>query len=256
MTRHLLGFVIVGIVLAALVASFSSLAYKEKEKELVTPTAFLQTLTMPGKLSNDHSALQNDCGACHTAVKGPSPAKCMGCHATNENFTVWPELNFHLAIPNCRACHEEHKGSGTIATNMNHNFIAEMSFNELFANGGTLSGSLQEMSIQENKGHTEKELRCASCHLHSEPHKEMFGQQCGSCHKTDNWMIASFRHPPSTSTVCAQCHRAPPCHFTDHFKRVCGPAAGQPNAKVSECNSCHQVPEWNLIKGVGWYKTH
>jgi len=244
MTRYLVGFIAGGTVLAVLVASFSSLAHKEGGVESGTLTNFLQLLSMPGELSSDHRALKNDCSACHTSITGPSPAKCMGCHANNENFTAWPELNFHLASPNCGACHEEHKDRAEIATNMDHNFIAEMSFDQLVVNGGIPGGSLQE------------QLRCASCHLHSEPHNTMFGQQCGSCHETDRWMIADFRHPASTSTVCAQCHRAPSCHFTDHFKRVCGPVAGQRNAKVSECNSCHEVPEWNLIKEVGWYKSH
>lgn len=251
MTRYVIVFLVL-----ALASGFVTLVYMQAEGEPVTRTAFLQKLAMPGELSNDHSTLQNDCGACHTAVKGPSAAKCMACHANNENFTIWPELKFHLAVPDCRVCHEEHTNTGAILTKMNHDFVAEMGFKELMSKSGPVEKNLNQIPMQGVTIYTEKDLRCASCHLHSDAHEEMFGQRCGYCHQTDHWMISSFRHPSSASTMCAQCHRAPPCHFTDHFERVCGPVAGQPKAEVRECDACHQVPNWNLIKGAGWYKTH
>ena len=63
-------------------------------------------------------------------------------------------------------------------------------------------------------------LRCATCHAESDAHRGMFGSDCGACHGTRGWMIPEYRHPSSTSSDCAQCHRAPPCHHTPHFKRV------------------------------------
>lgn len=246
--RVVLGFFTVALIVI-------TVTYIERNGSLAAQTSHLQELTMPGQLSNDHSGLKDDCSACHTSKKGPSPAKCMGCHAQNENFEVWPELKFHLAYPDCRNCHEEHVGDGVIATKMSHNFIAKMSLGEILTDV-SLTDNLKTISDLVETDRADKSLRCASCHLRRDPHNEMFGQECGSCHEIDNWVIESFRHPSSASTVCAQCHSAPPCHFTDHFKQVCGPAAGQPNADVRDCHSCHQTPEWNLIKGAGWYKTH
>ncbi len=66
------------------------------------------------------------------------------------------------------------------------------------------------------------------------------------------WVIPEYRHPSNTSTD----FRAPPCHRTSHFGRVCATVAGKPNAAVRDCHACHQVTAWNNIRGVGWYQSH
>ncbi len=99
-------------------------------------------------------------------------------------------------------------------------------------------------------------LQCATCHAERDAHRGMFGSDCGACHGASGWVIPEYRHPSNASTDCAQCHRAPPCHLTSHFTRVCGPVAGKPNAEVRDCHSCHQVTAWNNIKGFGWYQSH
>jgi hypothetical protein len=259
-----------GISLIALFVSFSVITYSQKESEQFTPIASWQKLASPGELSTSHRHLGDDCSACHTAIKGPSPVKCMACHATDERFLVWPELQFHLAVPDCRGCHQEHLGTGSIDTKMDHNLIADMSLKELLIYSSeieqvleqTPSDRVTELStdqVDTLAGHSmasQAELRCVTCHLRRDVHRKMFGQQCRSCHNTQVWMISEYRHPSAASTVCSQCHRAPPCHFTPHFKKVCAKVAGQLNAVVSDCHSCHQLPSWNSIKGAGWYESH
>lgn len=259
-----------GILIIALIFSFSAFMGNQEDSELLIPIASWQKLASPGELSTYHSHLRDDCSACHTAIKGPSPAKCMACHANNESLLVWPELQFHWAIPDCRGCHKEHLGTGSIATIMDHNLIAEMSLKQVLKHTAeikqvleqTPSKQVAELStdpVDPLAGHlkvSEAKLRCASCHLERDTHSGMFGLQCNGCHNTQAWMISEYRHPSNTSTNCSQCHRAPPCHFTSHFRRVCVPVAGQLNATVRDCHSCHQVPSWNSIKGVGWYKSH
>lgn len=220
-----------GIFLMVMIIGFFVVTGNLVESELFA----WQNLASPGELSTSHSLLKNDCGACHTAVKGPSPEKCMACHLTDERLSSWPALKFHLAVPDCRRCHREHLGTGSIATKMDHNQI----------------GPLTVPIIT-----SEAELRCVACHLERDPHTGMFGPQCSSCHNTQTWIISKYRHPSDASTDCSQCHRAPPCHQTEHFKRVCMPVAGQLNAIVPDCQLCHQVRSWNSIKGVGWYKSH
>ncbi len=259
-----------GISLIALFVSFSVITYSQNESELLTPVLSWQKLASPGELSASHSHLGDDCSACHTAIKGPSPVKCMACHATDERLSVWPELQFHLAVPSCRGCHREHLGTGSIDTKMDHNLIADMSLKELLIHASEIEQALEqplsdrvtELSTDRDDTLTgpsmasEAELRCATCHLRRDAHSGMFGLQCSSCHNTQVWMISAYRHPLDASTVCSQCHRVPPCHRTSHFKRVCATVAGQLDAKVDDCHSCHQVPSWNSIKGVGWYKSH
>ncbi len=220
-----------GVALIVLVLGLFVITLSQNDSTLMAAGMSWQKLASPGQLSTGHSHLEGDCSACHTTIKGPSTAKCLACHAADERLSIWPELQFHKAAPDCRACHREHQGTGSIGTTMNHDRI-----------GHTVV--------------TEAELRCVTCHLRRDTHDGMFGQQCDSCHETQRWAISEYRHPAATSSSCSQCHRAPPCHFTSHFKKVCGPVAGQLNAIVSDCHSCHQLPSWNSIKEVGWYKSH
>lgn len=258
------------ILFLTLIAVIAVILERSENGEPLAPISALQQLTSPGALSNAHQDLSKDCNACHTSVKGPSPAKCMACHLTTERLSVWPELQFHFAVPNCRGCHQEHQSTGSIKTKMDHKLIANMSFELLIKYDSELVQAVKQSPVvaeTDPASHVMngllaysnvdgQHLRCATCHLESEPHKRMFGLQCAACHNTQVWMIPEFRHPSNTSRLCSECHRAPPCHFTSHFKKVCSVAAEQPNAKVSDCHSCHKAPSWNLIEAAGWFKTH
>jgi len=229
-----------------------------------------QRLAIPGPLSAAHHHLEKDCGACHTAVEGASRSKCMACHASEERLLTWPALKFHASVPDCRACHPEHLGTPATSTRMNHVALAETGL-DFLASGDSevgrsaaqhLSSWVAESPVGGDGGRAsrvapaEAVLQCATCHAESDAHRGMFGNDCSACHGTSGWVIPDYRHPSSASTDCAQCHRAPPCHSTPHFKKVCATVAGQPNAAVRDCHDCHQVTAWNQIRGVGWYQSH
>ncbi len=253
-----------------LIGGLAVLWYGQPDSAPIKQVATWQQLASPGPLSAAHSRLKGDCGACHTAVTGPSRTKCIACHATEERLLIWPELMFHASVPDCRACHREHLGAGALSTQMDHVALARMGLG-LLASGESafdrsvaqhLSSWIAESPAGSDGGRAsrgapaEAVLRCATCHAKSDAHRGMFGSDCGACHGTSGWVIPDYRHPSSASTDCAQCHRAPPCHHTPHFKRVCATVAGEPNAAVRDCHSCHQVTAWNYIKGVGWYQSH
>ena len=42
-----------------------------------------QRAVRPGELSQPHAFLENNCAACHTAVKGVEAKNCIVCHADN-----------------------------------------------------------------------------------------------------------------------------------------------------------------------------
>ena len=229
-----------------------------------------QRLASPGDLSAAHRHLEGDCGACHTAVEGAARSKCMACHATEERLLTWPALTFHATVPDCRACHPEHLGTPASSMRMNHAALAEMGLDSLGRGdsevGRSVSHDLAEWIAEYPVGNggrratrvtpAEAVLRCAACHTERDAHRGMFGSDCAGCHATSVWSIPEYRHPSNASTDCAQCHRAPPCHQTPHFKTVCATVAGEPNAAVRDCHSCHQVTAWNQIRDVGWYQSH
>ncbi len=253
-----------------LIGGLALLWHAQPDDAPVKQLATWQRLASPGDLSAAHSRLEGDCGACHTTVTGASRTKCIACHATEERLLTWPELKFHASVRDCRACHREHLGASVLSTQMDHVALAEMGLG-LLASGESevgrsvaqhLSSWIAESPVGRDGRRAsrvapaEAVLRCATCHAKSDAHRGMFGSNCGACHGTSGWVIPEYRHPSSASTDCAQCHRAPPCHHTPHFTRVCMPVAGKPNAEVRDCHSCHQVTAWNQIRAVGWYQSH
>ena len=277
MGRHPLWFEMVltkrglgGVAAVTLAAGLAVFWNIQADGEPTMQLAVWQRFTSPGDLSAAHSHLEKDCGACHTAVKGASRSKCMACHVTDERLLTWPALKFHAAVPDCRACHTDHLGTPVASTRMHHVALAEMGLDLLAMGdsevGRSVSHHLAEWTAESEVGKGEGRenrlapvevvLQCATCHAERDAHRKMFGSDCGVCHTTSIWSIPEYRHPSSASMDCAQCHRAPPCHSTPHFKQVCATVAGQPNAAVRDCHSCHQVTAWNQIKSVGWYQSH
>jgi len=255
-----------GAVVVVLVGAIAWFWHAQPDDAPIKQLATWQRLASPGDLSAAHSRLEGDCGACHTTVVGASPTKCIACHATDERLLIWPQLTFHASVRDCQACHREHLGASALPTRMDHVALATMGL-KILASGESEVGRSDAQHLfnwiaespvvgASRLAPAEAVLRCATCHAAKDAHRGMFGNDCGTCHATSGWVIPEYRHPSNASTDCAQCHRAPPCHRTPHFERVCATVAGQPNAEVRDCHSCHQVTAWNNIKGVGWYQSH
>ena len=232
-----------------------------------------QRMASPGALSQAHSFLEHDCAACHTPTKGPEAGKCIACHANNESLLQRQPTAFHANVGSCRECHREHQGIDSRPAAMDHVALAEIGFRQVKADSRASSeGKLGRKQLldwidqhqpagHQSPGHSsftpqEALLNCAACHATKDRHVGLFGQDCASCHTTAKWTVPEFRHPPPTSTDCAQCHQAPPSHYMMHFKMISARVACQPNAKVNQCYLCHQTTSWNDIKKVGWYKHH
>lgn len=212
-----------------------------------------QRMVSPGPLSRTHSFLEQDCAACHTAVKGPEANNCIACHATNEALLATQTTAFHATVSDCRNCHVEHMGIEQRPIAMDHMV--------LFKLGDGFAPADKQVLLNRRPVHShitvqEAALNCSTCHSNQDPHRTFFGTDCASCHSTTLWSISEFRHSSAQSTDCAQCHQAPPSHFMEHFEMVSMKVAGVEHADVSQCFLCHQNNNWNDIKGVGWYKHH
>jgi hypothetical protein len=235
----------------------------------------------PGRLSESHAFLENDCAACHSAVTGVERSKCVACHASSVDVIGRQPSAFHASIRSCRGCHVEHQGTDTRPTRMDHAALARIGMREL---GAARPGSeprlmrdslvawlrRHDASADVSDAHpaitrAEMTLECASCHSNKDPHVKLFGRRCADCHGTTEWTIAAFIHPSPRSTVCAQCHQAPPSHSMMHFEMVDKPIVARGTAgangccadvQVNQCYRCHQTDAWNSIKGVGWVKVH
>jgi hypothetical protein len=259
MTKFLLVMALIAVGLAA--ATLTVLHFPRAQ-------AAVQDAVVPGKLSQSHAFLENNCAACHTPTKGVEAKNCIVCHAANKAILQRQPSAFHSDIAACAACHNEHQGRVSQTTKMDHAALAHIGVKQL-ANGSP-QNRIDAVSIkrwlEENNGKRqltnsnllpeEVLLNCVACHKTKDRHVGLFGTDCAQCHATSKWTIPEFRHPSTASQSCNQCHQAPPSHYMMHFKMISMKIARQPNADVPQCFLCHQTTSWNDIQGVGYYKHH
>jgi hypothetical protein len=217
----------------------------------------------PGPLSAKHAFLADRCESCHTPVKGIDAASCISCHAPAAAELGKQSTAFHAtAGRECRGCHVEHRGD-IRPTRMDHAALLQT---VVFSRDGGLTAQaiadqmtadLREfLGMPKSERRERAELDCANCHSNREPHRELFGRECETCHGINSWKIPGFLHPSPTSKDCAQCHQAPPSHYMGHFLMMDRTITGQEHASVNQCFLCHRTDSFNDIRGVGWMKHH
>jgi hypothetical protein len=180
-------------------------------------------LGSPGPLSTAHAKLSGDCQACHVPFRQVADVKCQGCHARDTGLLDRRDTAFHGEATACATCHVEHQGRQARISVMDH-------------------------------GRLRPETACAACHF--DRHQARFGTTCETCHRTETWKVAGYRHPSPRSKVCFDCHQPPPSHLMMHFEMMDRMVTGQKDATVEQCYRCHTTDHWNNIKDVGFLKHH
>lgn len=181
---------------------------------------FPSTMLSPGRLTNGHAQLKNNCTGCHEPFGGISNNKCIACHNlaeigkdTSENaLTVSgkKKILFHegLSSQSCIACHTDHKGVDA---------------------AGQLNGfkhALLSDPLLNN---------CVSCHaMPTDNLHRQVNASCINCHNTEAWKnVVKFNHSmllATDKTDCASCHQKP----EDNFHKTL----------LDNCNTCHSTEKW------------
>jgi len=179
----------------------------------------------PGELIKEHSAIRNDCLACHSLGKGISTEKCTGCHQPSFiglksvdgkplNMTNRKNNFLHNSIVKiqCVDCHTDHKG--------------------LSAQNATLIFKHRLLSVELQK-------ECTKCHLPQKPEDEihlLLINECSECHSTSVWKPSHFKHelPGNGNENCRSCHenKKP---SNDLHKQI---------GEVIQCVHCHTTNAW------------
>ena len=180
-------------------------------------------LASPGPLHAAHAGLSTNCAACHTPFRRPPDAACLGCHAAATALLARRATAFHAAAEGCAGCHTDHRGRVAPISRMDH-------------------------------ARLRPDMPCLSCHV--DRHGSRLGEACTTCHGVERWAVAGYRHPSAASTLCWECHAAPPSHLMMHFEMVDRAVTRQADARVDQCWRCHLPDAWNDIRGVGQYKHH
>ena len=250
----------IALVIAAVAAGTLSVLHFTRAQVAV------ERAVSPGKLSQPHAFLENNCAACHTPLKGVEAKNCIACHADNKTILQRQPSAFHADISTCGACHIEHQGHVPSTTKMDHVALARIGLKQSQNSPNAQKPARTALvawltrsdasPLAPQLQREESLLNCATCHQTKDRHFGLFGNDCAQCHGTAKWTVPEFRHPSPVSQSCAQCHQAPPSHYMMHFKMIDQAICGQPNAKVNQCFLCHQTTAWNDIRGIGFYKHH
>jgi hypothetical protein len=201
-------------------------------------------MVSPGPLSAGHTALNNDCFACHVPLLGATPERCISCHAIADigirDSLGKPleaskkSVRFHqgLADKNCLACHSDHP-----PPRLSH--VRRMHFTHESLEPG--------MARQ-----------CNTCHEApaTELHQKLADKDCSECHAVAGWSPSSYDH--DRYFVLAGPHQVEctTCHAAANFKTYScfGCHEHQPDAireehleegirNIDDCVRCHRNPE-------------
>jgi hypothetical protein len=220
-----------------------------------------ETLLMPGKLSNAHAKLEEDCKNCHDrSDRGRQSQLCLSCHKP-VGTDVAERRGFHGRLPGasdrmqCRACHSEHLGRDADIVKLSRDQFDHARTD--FALQGTHAGLPCESCHVRGKPFRDAPAECSACHRKQEPHEGKLGNDCARCHNSSTWREIRFDHEKTAfplrnkhqDVTCFSCHfgnrykdtplQCVSCHAPDDVHR------GERGAK---CADCHSTAGWKTTK--------
>jgi hypothetical protein len=220
-----------------------------------------ERLIMPGKLSEPHAKLEQDCGKCHQPFSQQGQnALCASCHKDVARDLA-EKIGFHgkrpeIASKDCRFCHTEHKGREADIVRFDRasfdhettNFKLEGRHARTDCGGCHLPG----------KKFREAKSDCVDCHKAASPHREQLGERCQDCHATTGWVqVKSYDHAktkfPLTGShqdvTCKSCHAGErwrgvavecvSCHLQQDVHKT---------RNGAKCEECHSTRRWADVR--------
>jgi Class III cytochrome C family len=144
----------------------------------VASAASIETLLMPGKVTNAHAKLESTCSNCHDRTnKVSQTALCLDCHKDVAG-DMQKRAGFHGRLPNvstlqCQGCHTEHQGrDADIVKFVTEQFDHQHTDFPLRDAHATLTcGGCH----QAGKKYREAPTTCVACHKKDEPHQGQLG---------------------------------------------------------------------------------
>lgn len=209
----------------------------EKRPNKSTQPNLKQLLLMPGKLTQSHAHLENQCSNCHVHFDTSQQAPlCLDCHKTIKQ-DVEDKTGYHGRLPQdelnrCSTCHSDHLGrEADIMRFDSDNFDHDQT-------DFKLEGKHAQQSCQSCHDNTHPkskkptflipEASCNNCH--QDPHEQRLSSECTDCHNQQGWQVKTFDHE-QTDFPLKDKHQKVACKSC-HVKDVSAPLATQ-------CSSCH-----------------
>jgi len=200
----------------------------------------------PGPLASAHTALADNCSACHDHGDHVDNARCAACHTdTGEEADFIGFARHHTyAHLACDGCHTEHHGpTPTPAVKKGVTFAAipcETCHTDLVARAVSLAdlpASVRgnQMDFPHAK-HPPKTLSCARCHpMTSRKAHDLAGpfeENCSACH-----------HGPGQREGCETCHKQAADYFAGTFQGRTVERGSHGRSDEVTCVACHQFDD-------------
>jgi len=220
----------------------------------------LETLLMPGPLSNAHKKHEHDCNQCHdTLDKKKLGQLCMQCH-DHKNILedVRGKKGFHGRLPaakitNCKHCHTEHKGRDAEIILLNPSTFDHTKTD--FVLKGIHAETGCTACHKKDRKYSEAKQDCYSCHEKSDAHDGKNGKKCGDCHSASGWKLSEFDHDSKTDFPLKGAHKdtnCSSCHINQKYKDTPDKCIGchkiqdiHRGGYGEKCDTCHTPVRWD-----------
>ncbi|MCB9332629.1 MAG: hypothetical protein H6574_16270 [Lewinellaceae bacterium] len=208
------------------------------------------------QLNGAHTAIANDCAACHNGNYNNTPNTCAGCHQADFNATTDPNHVTNQFPTDCTQCHDENAWA---PSTFDHNTVWPLT--------GAHASVPNCTDCHIGGNYTNTPNTCVSCHqadydATTNPNHvaNQFSTDCTQCHNENGWVPATFDHNTvwplngahANVPNCTDCHiggnynntpnTCVGCHQTDYN------ATTNPNHVTNQfstdCTQCHNENGW------------
>jgi len=219
--------------------------------------AQIETLIMPGKVSDAHAEYEEECSSCHLRFeRGKQRALCLDCHDEIDE-DIEGQMGFHgkdrrAGRAACASCHTEHEGRDADIVGLD-----ARSFDHALTDF-LLLGKHEQAACNDchepDRRHRDTPHDCLSCHEADNPHGQTLGTECGDCHTPNDWLEVDFDHDATGYPLIGK-HQGPACldcHADNTFTNTpttCFDCHADDDAHEgrsgNECGNCHSPLGWN-----------
>jgi len=218
----------------------------------------LESALSPGKLSEAHRKIEEECEKCHVRFDRAAQDKlCMDCHKdVAQDARTKGGFHGRMKPQSCRTCHTDHKGRGAAIAAFDKAAFDHSKTNfELRASHQKFDCA--KCHAPPNKAYRIPVRDCNACHRKDDVHKGSLGPKCADCHNENKWKEAKFDHGttrfPLTgkheTTKCADCHKDTQYKETPKTCVACHRKDDKHKGQFADkCETCHSTKDWKDIK--------
>ncbi len=219
----------------------------------------IETLVMPGEVSQAHAGIETECSECHAAFsKTLQRDLCVSCH---DHKSVLEDMQagtgFHgrsetVSNVECATCHAEHEGREADIVGLDTETFDHTQTD--FVLNGIHTERICEDCHSADKAFREVSSGCFDCHEAKDGHKGQLGKECHNCHQETDWQTTTFDHSKNTDHNLTGAHQTVECalcHTNHRYKEIptdcysCHQIDDQHQGNYGkDCKQCHQTEDW------------